>query len=274
MPLPTPSKGESKDKFISRCMSNSTMKEDFPTQSQRLAVCHSQFKKSKSLEDEMETKTFDLPFEICSSDEGEGTFEGHASIFNKADEFGDVILPGAFKKSLKSHPKKRVKMLREHNRSALIGAWTEIKEDDKGLFVKGRLLMDIQAAAETFILMKEGILDSMSIGFRTVIDQFDSEKKVRNLIELKLFEISVVTFPAQLAALVTSVKQMGPEELRSKKDLEKALRYVGFSESTSKYICAGWTPPAQRDVEGGDDELVSDIRRLTESMLTATGVAR
>ena len=267
MPLPKPRKSESESDFIARCMSSTVMKTDFPKTTQRLAVCHSQFRKKES--SAMETKEFDAPFELRAFDEDKGEFEGHAAIFNKADEFSDVILPGAFKKSLHKHPKKRVKMLRGHQVNQIIGVWEEIKEDSKGLFVKGRLLLQLKAAEETFVLMKEGLLDSMSIGFKTVIDQFDSEKKVRNLIEVKLFEISVVTFPAQLDALVTSVKHVSPEELSTKLELEKALRDAGFSRSTSQFITAGWVPPALRNAEGA--RVVESIRSLAASMKTASG---
>ncbi len=144
----------------------------------------------------------------------------------------------------------------------------EIKEDSMGLFVRGRLLMELSAAKEAFILMKEGALDSMSIGFRTVVDQFDSKTKMRKLLELQLFEISLVAIPGQLGALVTSVKQASPEDITTKRDLENALCNAGFSVSTSKFITAGWTPPARRDVEGGKTELVASIRQAAKKILT------
>ena len=218
----------------------------------------------------METREFGN-IELNALDEDQGIFEGHAAIFDKPDDdFGDVILPGSFKKSLHKHPKKRVKMLHEHERKALLGVWEEIKEDSTGLFVRGKLLMQVQAAQEAFIFMKEGILDSLSIGFRATEETFDRKTGRRTISELMLFEISLVSIPAQLSALVTSVKHMSPEEITSKRDLEKALRDAGFSESTSKFICAGWTPPAQRDVEGGT-ELVANIRSLIQRVQTATG---
>lgn len=270
MPLPTPKKREPKDKFIHRCMS--VAKDEFPNQKQRLAVCHSQFAKKKEV-DEMELKQFSAPFEIKDIDEDKGEFEGHAAIFDKVDGMGDIIVPGAFKKSLHTHPKKKVKMLRQHNMGDIIGVWDVIKEDSDGLFVKGRLLLQLQKAQETFILMKEGVLDSMSIGFRTVVDEFDSKKMIRKLLEVKLFEISVVAIPAQKDALITGVKHVSPTDITTKRELENALRDAEFSESTSKFIAAGWNPPAHRDDEG-EDETVKRIRRLTETVKTATGEIR
>lgn len=225
--------------------------------------------KLKSNEDNvMLTRSTSTELNLCTADE-EGTFEGHAAIFGKLNSFDEVVVPGAFKKTLKSRSKHKVKMLRQHQQSAIIGVWEELREDSEGLFVRGRLLTEIQSAKETLILLKAKALDGLSIGFRTVIEEFDHKKKITNLMEIDLFEISLVAIPSQAAALITSVREMSPEEITTKTDLEKALRNAGFSTSTSKYITAGWTPPALRNAEGGD-ELVKRIRRVTES-LTASG---
>ena len=222
---------------------------------------------------EVETKKFFSPFEFKASDEEEGFFEGHAAIFDKADRHGDVIKPGAFKKSLHRRPAKKVKMLFGHDTQSMIGVWDSVKEDSRGLFVKGHLLLQLSKAQEAFILLKEGVLDSMSIGFSTILAKDNNKRGMfaRNLLELDLFEISLVAIPAQSGALVTSVKDASPEEIITKLDLEKVLRNAEFSESTAKYICAGWNPPARRNAEGGKDELVASIRRVTENMKTATG---
>ena len=217
----------------------------------------------------MLTRSVSTELNICASDAEEGTFEGHAAIFGKLNSFDEIVVEGAFKKTLKSRAKHKVKMLRQHQQAAIIGVWEEIREDDKGLFVRGRLLTEIQAAKETLILLKAKALDGLSIGFRTIVEEFDHKKKQINLMEIDLFEISLVAIPSQANALITSVRAMSPEQLTTKLDLEKALRDAGFSTSTSKYITAGWSPPALRNAEGGD-ELVKRIRRLTKS-LTATG---
>ena len=219
----------------------------------------------------MEIKKFFSPFEYKFSNEDEGSFEGHAAIFNVADRMDDIIIKGAFKKSLHKHPAKKIKMLLGHDLAAMVGVWDEVKEDSKGLAVKGHLLMQLQSAQDTMVLLKEGVLDSMSIGFMTLKSQFDEKRDGRDLLEIDLFEISLVAIPAQPGALVTSVKSVSPEDIVTKRDLERALREADFSVSTSKFITAGWTPPARRDVEGGNDELVASIRRVTENVKTATG---
>ena len=216
----------------------------------------------------MKTKDLSLDFELRGLDEDKGEFEGHAALFNTPDRFGEIIAPGAFKRSLHKH-KKRVKMLRGHNANDIIGVWEEIREEKDGLFVRGRLLLELNAAKEAFILLKEKALDAMSIGFLIDKEEFDVKKSQLTLLEINLLEISLVTIPRQPGALVTSVRSASPEEITTKRELETALRDAGFPVSTSKYITAGWTPPALRNAEGGD-ELVKRIRRLTKS-LTATG---
>ncbi len=217
----------------------------------------------------MLTRSTSTELVLCASDAEEGTFEGHAAIFGKLNSFGEIVIPGAFKKTIKNRSKHKVRMLRQHQQSSIIGVWEELREDSEGLFVRGKLLTEIQAAKETLILLKAKALDGLSIGFRTILEEFDHKKKHINLLEIDLFEISLVAIPSQAAAVVTSVRAMSPEEITTKRDLEVALREAGFSVSTSKYICAGWTPPAPRDAEGGKD-MVKRIRRLTKS-LTAAG---
>lgn len=269
MPLLKPKPGESRDKFIPRCTSSEQMKKEFPNKDQRLAVCFEQFKKKASVGEEvMQTRDLGLDLELYALDEEKGEFEGFAAVFNKPDRMGEIIAPGAFERSLHKH-KKRVKMLRGHDPNAIIGVWETIREDSEGLFVKGRLLLQLQSAAEAFILLKEQALDALSIGFRLVREEFDTKKKQITLLEVDLLEISLVTIPRQPGALVTSVRSASPEDITSKKELERALRDAGFPVSTSKYITAGWTPPALRNAEGGD-EVVERIRRLTKSM-AATG---
>ena len=244
------------------------MKKDFPDNKQRVAVCLSQFRKGQKGV-VMETKYFDSQFELKDLDDMTGEFEGLAAIFNKADSYDDVIIPGAFRKSLHTHPKKKVKMLHEHKRDKPIGIWDELKEVDEGLFARGHLLTALPTAQEVLLLMKEGLIDSMSIGFRTIVERFDTKKKVRELLEIGLMEISLVLFPAQEDALISSVKYLSPDEIENKHDLENALRDAGFSQSTSKFICAGWTPPARRNVEGGQEH-VESLSRLSAIISSVT----
>lgn len=213
----------------------------------------------------MKTREFELDFQIREEGEGEGSFEGHAAIFDKENSHGEIVQRGAFKETLSERGTKGIKMLFGHNRDLPIGKWMELREDSKGLFVRGQLLMQLDKARETLLLMREGILDGLSIGFRILEDTFDREKEVLLLNKIDLREVSLVMMPSADDALISKVRDASPEELTTKLELEKALRNAGFSRSTSQYIVAGWNPPAPRNAEGGD-ELVSALSRLTQTL--------
>jgi len=144
----------------------------------------------------------------------EGMFEGYASTFGNVDQGRDIMVKGAFAKSLQSRPAGKVKLLRQHDWNAPIGVLVDAKEDSRGLFVKGRLVLESALARETHALMKAGALDSMSIGFRTIRDEFDRPKGIRKLLEVELREVSIVTFPMNEAATVSAVKAADPEYAR------------------------------------------------------------
>jgi len=121
---------------------------------------------------------------------------GYASLFGAADQGGDVVQKGAYAKSLQNLTRqgRSVKMLWQHDPTQPIGVWEEVKEDDKGLWVKGRILTDIQAGQEALALIEAGAIDGLSIGYRTT----RAEKRAagqRLLHELDLWEVSLVTFP-------------------------------------------------------------------------------
>lgn len=147
--------------------------------------------------------TLELDVKAVAED---GTFNGYASVFNVEDLGRDIVLPGAFAKSLQQRPAERVKMLFQHDTSEPIGIWTALAEDRKGLKASGKLILDTAKGRETYALMKAGALDGLSIGFKTLKDSFDRQKSVRYLEEADLFEISVVTFPMNPRATVSTVK--------------------------------------------------------------------
>jgi HK97 family phage prohead protease len=145
----------------------------------------------------------------------EGEFEGYGSIFNNEDLGRDVMVAGAFTKSLARRPAGKVKMLRQHYTDDPIGIWLDLAEDSKGLKGRGKLILDTVKGRETHALMRAGALDGLSIGYRTLKDRFDRTKGIRYLEEVDLVEISVVTFPANPKAVVSAVKQNDPERARA-----------------------------------------------------------
>lgn len=135
----------------------------------------------------------------------DGTFTGHAAIFGVEDLAHDVIERGAFKGSLDRRGISGVKMLWHHDPAEPIGRWLDIREDARGLFVRGRLSTAVGRGREALALMRDGVLDGLSIGFRTVKGLRDRRSGIRRLKEVDLWEISLVTFPMQPGARVTGV---------------------------------------------------------------------
>ncbi len=122
--------------------------------------------------------------------------EGYASVFGVGDQGGDVVMAGAYRKSLDRMRAegRQVKMLWQHDPAQPIGVWEEIREDGKGLWVKGRILSDVEKGREAAALIAAGAIDGLSIGYRTVRAEKDA-KGQRLLREVELWEVSVVTFP-------------------------------------------------------------------------------
>ena len=134
--------------------------------------------------------------------------EGYASLFGVADQGGDVVLSGAYKAGLKRLSEKggKVRMLWQHDAASPIGVWDEIREDARGLWVKGRLLTEVARAREAAALVEAGAIEGLSIGYRTVRAERD-QKGRRALSEVELWEVSLVTFPMLPEARLAATKE-------------------------------------------------------------------
>ena len=178
----------------------------------------------------MKTKHFDVGFEIKAVN-ADGTVEGYGSVFGVRDNYDDVIAKGAFVQSLKDHKAAGTMpaMLWQHDADKPIGVWTEMVEDEKGLRIKGQLAMETVKGKEAHALLKMGALNGLSIGFMSKEWAYDRDAEVRTLTAIDLWEVSLVTFPANEKARVTNVKSA--DEMATPKDAEKALRDAGFSKS-------------------------------------------
>jgi HK97 family phage prohead protease len=139
--------------------------------------------------------------------DAEGVFEGYASLFGVLDLGGDMVMPGAFGDGLRILGANGVKMLWQHDPAQLLGVWTSIIEDSRGLKVRGKLNLNVARAREALALMRDGAIDGLSIGYRTRRAVKDAKSGVRRLYALDLIEISLVTFPMLPQARVESVKQ-------------------------------------------------------------------
>ena len=175
-----------------------------------------------------EVRSFALQIKAAGDD---GTVEGYGSVFGVRDNYDDVIAKGAFVKSLKDHKAAGTMpaMLWQHDADKPIGVWTEMVEDEKGLRIKGQLAMETIKGKEAHALLKMGALNGLSIGFMSKEWAYDRETEVRTLTAIDLWEVSLVTFPANEKARVTNVKSA--DEMATPKDAEKALRDAGFSKS-------------------------------------------
>ena len=175
-----------------------------------------------------EVRSFALQIKATGDD---GTVEGYGSVFGVRDNYDDVIAKGAFIQSLNDHKAAGTMpaMLWQHDADKPIGIWTEMIEDEKGLRIKGQLAMETVKGKEAHALLKMGALNGLSIGFMSKEWAYDRETEVRTLTAIDLWEVSLVTFPANEKARVTNVKSA--DELQAPKDAEKVLRDAGFSKS-------------------------------------------
>ena len=191
----------------------------------------------------IKTKTKSAPvFQLKELDET-GLIKGYGSVFGNKDSYGDVVVKGAFLGSLAERG--MPKMLWQHDRRQPIGSWTKAEEDDVGLYLEGRLNMDVQQGRESYALLKAQDIDGLSIGYRLKRWEYDEDEDIFYLKEIELLEVSVVSIPANDESLVGDVKSlMEQQELIDKlkagnvlsaREFEKMLKgSLGFSNAEAE----------------------------------------
>mgnify|MGYP005605813073 FL=1 len=184
----------------------------------------------------MERKTLSLDaIEVKFDDEKRGVFSGYASKFGGVDSYGDTIVAGAYKKTLKK--RERPVQLRWNHYGDVIGKWTRIEEDENGLYVEGELTPGHSKASDVYALLKHGAVTGLSIGYRPVQIRELGDGK-RELKEIDLIEISVVESPADNAAHIGDVKSV-IDSAESLKEIESILRESGgFSRNDATALVA------------------------------------
>ena len=170
----------------------------------------------------------------------EGYFSGYGSVFDVVDDWDDVIVRGAFAETLQ---KKTPVMLWQHDSAEPIGVYERIREDEIGLWLEGRLLLDIEKGREAHILLKNRAIRGLSIGFLPLAWEWETRDntRVRVLKDIDLWEVSLVTFPANPKAVVDEVKTV--------RGLENFLRDAGLSRAEAKAALAAIRADSQRDAE-------------------------
>lgn len=176
-------------------------------------------------------KAASLAVEAAAAD---GSFEGYASLFWREDMGRDRVMPGAFRTALQRRGAAGVKLLWQHRAEEPIGAWQSLEEDSRGLFVRGRLALEVGRAREALALMRAGALDGLSIGFRTV----KAERLTgggRALREVDLLEISLVTFPMLPEARVSAVKAARAGEAALADGMRRAARRLRAAAAGARW---------------------------------------
>ncbi|WP_153044795.1 HK97 family phage prohead protease [Xenorhabdus sp. KJ12.1] len=201
----------------------------------------------------MTKQRLDVPLKIKSVSES-GEFEGYGSVFGVKDSYDDIVLPGAFTNTLKHWGDKGSlpALLWQHRMDEPIGIYTDMKEDETGLYLKGRLLIeDDPLAKRAHAHMKAGSLSGLSIGYVLKDWEYDRSKEAFLLKDLDLWEVSLVTFPANDEARVSDVKSaLARGDIPTPKSIERVLRDVGLSRSQAKaFMAEGYGALASRDAE-------------------------
>lgn len=198
-----------------------------------------------------------LQFKAESIDTEKGIFSGFAST-SDLDQGGDIIVKGAFGRTLMER-KERVKVLWQHDMDKPIGKPTLLEERDGGLYIEAQLSMTT-LGRDAAILLKDGVIDSMSIGYSVKEKDYDADG-IRIIKDLDLFEVSLVSFPMNEKAVITSVKSL------EVKEIERVLREAGLSRSQAKKVASSGVG-SLREAENQQPE--QNLAELKEALLNLT----
>lgn len=209
----------------------------------------------------------DFGLEIKSADSA-GVIEGYGSTFGgEPDSYGDIIVQGAFAESLAKHRAEGTMplMLWGHNAHELpIGDWTEMEEDSKGLFVKGKLDLDDPVGQRVHKALQRKSVRGLSIGYEVVEKRSDPKRAGVTMLEkVNLWEVSAVNFPANRNSLISAVKNIREGGLPSLPEFEGFLREAGFSRTEATAIAGNGLSQLLRSESGGDEPNGDDIEAMS-----------
>jgi len=206
----------------------------------------------------------DTPFEIKDMT-ASGAFAGYGSVYGNIDGGGDIVLAGAFTKSLAAQATKgrMPAMLWQHRSGEPIGAYTKMTDEASGLYVEGTLCMKTQRGAECYELMKMKAISGLSIGYGIVSDSYDSKNGIRTIAQADLYEVSPVTFPMNDAARVDAVKTI--DQIGDLSGAELYLREAGgISRSEAKALVGRIAAVARREAGTAQDDASPELKAITQ----------
>lgn len=216
----------------------------------------------------MAIKTLDFGFELKAINEA-GAFEGYGSVFGVKDTYDEIVAPGAFAETLaaSSAAGTMPALLWQHRSGEPIGVYTSMSEDAVGLKVAGQLALKTARGAEAYELLKMKAISGLSIGFVTRQDAYDRVTGIRTLKQVDLWEVSLVTFPANDSARVQGVKSI--EQLENLRDAESYLRDSGMSRAQALAFIARVKSLGPSDSGGGDMQQIVDALKSRGAILAA-----
>lgn len=209
-------------------------------------------------------RTFEFKTDAVADD---GRFTGYGSVFGVVDSYAEIVAKGAFAESLAelASTGRVLPALWNHNSSEPIGGYRAMAEDDIGLRVDGFLLKDdVARAREVHALMKSGVISGLSIGYYVRDSAYDEKTGIRTLKKLDLVEVSPVTFPANDAARIDTIKsKLAHGSMPTLREFEALLREQGFSKSQATRIASAGFKQFEDLGEPGEDSL-SEISALSK----------
>lgn len=194
--------------------------------------------------------------------EESGVFTGYGSVFDVLDSYKEIVVRGAFAETMAAHKAKGTMpaMLWQHRSGEPMGVYLEMDEDAVGLRVRGQIAMKTQRGAEAYELLKMGAISGLSIGFVPREEAYDKVTGITTLKKVDLWELSLVTFPANDAARVQGVKAV--DGIITLRDAEDYLREAGISKGQALAFLSKIKSIA-RSESAADDEMV----RIREALL-------
>lgn len=211
----------------------------------------------------MDTSSVVGNFEFKADSADTGGIKGYGAFYGNLDNTYDVLHKGAFAEISRS-----IKMLYQHRSDKLIGKWDIVSEDEKGLVVEGNINLNTSMGRDAYELAKSGALTDLSVGFVTKEREYD-EEGIRHIKKADLYEVSLVSFPANEKANIISVKS---EDIQNERDFEWALKSLGYSNKDAKHIANFGFKSLMHKKETGElkkaDEL--NVEQLTDILKNFT----